>query len=101
MSQEVQIKTTPDYKYAKLILGILFDIIGLLSYLIPGAAEAFDIIWAPIAAFLISVMYKGTVGKVAASVAFIEEIVPGFTDFIPTFTITWFYEYHLSNKYKK
>ncbi len=103
MSKELQVEVKPksDYKYAKLFLGILFDIIGLLSYLIPGAAEAIDIVWAPIGAFLISIMYKGTVGKVGAVVGFLEEIIPGFTDFIPTFTLIWIYEYRISNKFKK
>jgi len=37
-------------------------------------------------------MYKGTEGKVAGVISFIEEIVPGL-DIIPTFTIMWFYTY--------
>ena len=37
-------------------------------------------------------MYKGTIGKLAGVFGFIEELVP-FIDFVPTFTITWFYTY--------
>ena len=37
-------------------------------------------------------MYKGTKGKIAGVVSFIEEAIPGF-DIIPTFTIMWFLTY--------
>ncbi|MCB0469541.1 MAG: hypothetical protein KDC51_02705, partial [Flavobacteriaceae bacterium] len=48
--------------------------------------------WAPLSGYLMSRMYKGTEGKVAGVISFIEEIVPGL-DIIPTFTIMWFYTY--------
>jgi hypothetical protein len=44
-------------------------------------------------------MYKGTVGKVAGFIGTLEELIP-FTDIIPTFTITWFYEYFQDKKNK-
>mgnify|MGYP000043250089 FL=1 len=44
------------------------------------------------AAYLMTRMYKGTAGKVGGVITFIEEIVP-FTDFIPSFTLMWFYNY--------
>lgn len=99
MSNEIQIEKTSssDYKIAKLILGIVLDLIGMMSYLIPVVAEFTDIIWAPIAAFTLANMYKGSVGKIGGTVAFIEEIVPGL-DFIPTFTLTWIYEYYIARK---
>lgn len=101
MSNEVQIQTKvkDSANIGKLILGIIFDLIGMASYLLPVIAEVTDIIWAPIAAFTLSMMYKGSIGKIGGIVAFIEEIVPGL-DFIPTFTITWFYEY-FTNKNPK
>jgi len=37
-------------------------------------------------------MYKGTIGKVGGVITFIEEILP-FSDFLPTFTLTWIYKY--------
>lgn len=77
-------------KYGKLILCLLLDFIGYLSYVVPFFGEFSDVIWAPLAAFLISIMFKGTIGKVGGVVTFIEEIMPGL-DFIPTFTITWVY----------
>lgn len=78
-------------KNKKLALSILFDIVGMLTFL--------DIIWAPASAYLMSKMYKGTKGKVAGVVSFIEEAIPGF-DIIPTFTIMWFLTYVFSKAEK-
>lgn len=101
MSNEIQIqtKTKQSASTGKLILGIIFDLIGMASYLLPVVAEVTDIIWAPIAAFSLSMMYKGSIGKIGGIVAFIEEIVPGL-DFIPTFTLTWLYEYFTNRNLK-
>lgn len=87
-----EIQNATDYKYEKLFLGILFDFIGMLSYIFPFVGESFDIVWAPISGILLSKMYKGNLGKVAGFFAFLEEIIP-FTDIIPTFTITWIYTF--------
>jgi hypothetical protein len=91
-TNKVLAKKQTSNKTAKLILGILFDFIGMLSYLIPGIAETLDIVWAPISGFLLVAMYKGCTGKVAGIIGFLEEILP-FTDVIPTFTLTWIYQY--------
>ena len=103
MTKDIQVeaitKTKKQATSSKLIFGILFDLIGMLSYAVPVLAEITDIIWAPIAAFTLSMMYKGSVGKIGGIVAFIEEIVPGL-DFIPTFTLTWLYEYYQDKKNK-
>jgi hypothetical protein len=100
MSQVIKAESKPksDHKTGKLILSILFDAIGMMSYIVPGFAEITDIIWAPIGAFVLSTMYKGSVGKIGAAVEFVEEIIPGL-DFIPTFTLTWFYEYYIAKKH--
>lgn len=79
-------------KIKKLVLGILFDLIGMVSFSIPAIGEFSDVIWAPLAGFLMAKMYEGRVGKTAAILTFVEEIIP-FTDFIPSFTITWIYTY--------
>ena len=67
-------------------LCILIDAIGVLSYFIPGIGEWVDTVWAPISAYLFSLLFGGTKGVV---IAFLEEALP-FTDIIPTFTITYF-----------
>ncbi len=79
-------------KTSKLILSLLFDGIGMLSYVLPIFAEVTDLVWAPISGILLMTMYRGTIGKLAGFFGFIEEWVP-FIDFVPTFTITWFYTY--------
>ena len=84
-------------KSRNLILGILFDIIGMLSFTVPFLGEFSDVVWAPIAGYLMTWMYKGTVGKIGGVVTFLEEILP-FSDFIPTFTLTWIYSYLIKNK---
>lgn len=75
-----------------LLLSLLFDAIGMLSYTIPFIGDFGDVVWAPIAAWLMTRLYKGKIGKAAGVVTFVEEIVPGL-DFMPTFTIMWLYTY--------
>ena len=83
--------------YRNLILGIAFDAIGMLSFAIPFVGEFSDVVWAPLAGYLMTRMYKGTVGKVGGIITFIEEALP-FTDVIPTFTLTWIYTYLIKGK---
>lgn len=94
MNKEIPVLNSKkkDNKYTKLFLGIIFDLIGMISYLIPGIGETIDVIWAPISGFLLMKMYKGKTGKIAGIIGFIEEAVP-FLDVIPTFTLTWIYTY--------
>lgn len=84
-------------KYKKLALSILFDAMGYISFIIPGIGEFTDIIWAPASAYLMTKLYKGKVGKIAAAVSFIEEAMPGL-DVIPTFTLMWLYSYVFKSK---
>lgn len=86
-----------DPKYRNLLLGLLFDGIGMLSFAIPGIGEFSDVIWAPIAGWLMTRLYKGRVGQAAGLIAFTEELIPGM-DIVPTFTLTWIYTYLLSKK---
>ena len=95
MTQEPIIKTPVPAKNNKgtmLVLSLLFDFIGMVSYFVPVFAEVTDLVWAPISGILLMTMYKGTIGKLAGVFGFIEELLP-FVDVIPTFTITWFYTY--------
>ena len=72
----------------KLMIGLLFDLIGMISYVFPIV----DVVWAPLSAFLMVKMYKGNIGKVAGVISFLEEAIPGL-DFFPSFTLTWCYVY--------
>jgi hypothetical protein len=81
-----------DHKYKKLLISILLDGVGMISFIIPGIGEFTDIIWAPIAAFLILKLYNGTFAKVASLISFSEEVGFFGTDLLPTFTFSWIYE---------
>lgn len=83
-----------DKKYQDLVLGLLFDGIGMLSFAVPFIGDFSDVIWAPLAGWLMTRLYKGKVGQAAGVFTFIEEIIPGL-DVIPTFTIMWIYTYVL------
>ena len=81
-------KNKPNYK--KLAISILLDFIGMLSFVIPFVGEFGDVVWAPLSGWIMTRMYKGTTGKIAGAVTFIEEILPG-VDIIPSFTLMWIY----------
>lgn len=84
-------------KYLLFVLGLAFDFIGILTYIIPGATELFDVAWAPIAGSLYFMMYGGMLGALGGFFTFLEELFV-FTDFIPSFTITWFYKYGIKGE---
>jgi hypothetical protein len=71
---------------------ILMDAIGCATYILPGIGEFGDIIWAPISAIIFYKTFGGWKGAFGSVFNFIEEILPG-TDFIPSFTIMWFWKY--------
>ena len=96
MAEQVSVSAVNN-KTRDRVLGILFDTIGMLSFSVPLIGEFSDVIWAPFAGFLMTWMYKGTVGKVGGVVTFLEEILP-FSDFIPTFTLTWIYNFIIRDK---
>lgn len=75
-----------------LILAIIFDAVGMLTYLIPGWAEVFDLVWAPIAGLANMLMFGGWVGILGGLGTFAEELLP-ITDFIPSFLIMWFVKF--------
>jgi hypothetical protein len=66
------------------------DLLGSATYLLPGLGEWFDILWAPVSAMLFFYRFGGKVGRIGSIINFAEEILP-FTDFVPTFTIAYFY----------
>ena len=86
-----------DKKKKYLLYGLLFDGIGMLSFMVPGLGEFTDLIWAPIAGWLMTRMYKGRIGQIAGVVAFLEELLPGL-DWIPSFTIMWVYTFLIKGK---
>ena len=82
----------------KLLLALFFDAIGMLSFTIPFIGEFSDVVWAPLSGYLMTQMYKGRLGRVAGVIEFAEEFLP-FTDYLPTFTLTWIYYYKIKKLY--
>jgi hypothetical protein len=80
-------------KSTKLLLSICFDLLGFVSYLIP----LFDVIWAPLSSYMMTQLYGGKKGLLAAVFVFIEEALP-LSDVIPSFSIMWFYSYYLDKE---
>lgn len=87
-------------KTTMLILSIVFDMVGILTYIIPGLGEGFDLAWAPIAGFALYIMYGGFLGVFGGMFVFLEELIP-FTDIIPGFLIMWLVKYVLLAKKSK
>jgi hypothetical protein len=80
-------------KTKKLALSLVFDALGYVSFVFPP----FDFIWAPASAWLMTKLYKGRKGKIAAAISFVEEALP-MLDIIPTFTLMWLYTFVFSSK---
>jgi hypothetical protein len=68
------------------------DLIGYMSYAIPGLGEFADIIWAPVSGLIFYFTFGGWRGAFGGIFNFAEELLPGL-DFIPSFTIMWVMQY--------
>ncbi|MBT8244143.1 MAG: hypothetical protein HKP48_09585 [Winogradskyella sp.] len=86
-------------KYLKLLLSLLLDAMGYVSFVILGIGEFSDIVWAPLSGFIMTKLYKGKQGRIAGVISFVEEAFP-FSDVVPTFTLMWIYTYLLKSKKK-
>lgn len=69
-------------KYVKLLASLAIDAFGFVAI---GLTEFGDLIWAPLSALLIGVLYHR---DLYTFMGFAEEILPG-TDIVPTATIAW------------
>ena len=69
---------------------LIMDLLGSATFLLPGLGEWFDILWALVSAMLFFNSFGGKVGRIGSIINFAEEMLP-FTDFVPTFTIAYFY----------
>lgn len=75
------------------------DIVGYASFAIPVFGEFSDILWAPLSGFIFFKIFGGKRGIYGGLFSFAEEILP-FSDFIPTFSIVWIWEF-LRNRNQK
>ena len=80
-----------------LLFCVVMDLVGYASYAIPGLGEFADIIWAPVSGIIFYVTFGGWRGAFGGLFNFVEELLPG-TDFIPSFTIIWFFQYAAGKK---
>lgn len=86
--------TLPSLKFC-----LFMDLVGLTTYILPAMGEWADLLWAPISGYIFMKTFSGMTGKVGGFIALLEEILP-FTDFIPTYTIGYFYTKHKMKKKK-
>jgi hypothetical protein len=96
-NEQIPTKSLNKKSNPTLIFCIIMDIIGLVSYFIPGIGEGFDFLWAPISAFIFYRSFKGSVGKIGSIVNFVEEVLP-FIDFVPTFTLGYLYNFYFKKE---
>ncbi len=76
---------------------ILLDVIGMASLFFPVVGEVTDLVWGPLSAVLLFVMFKRQKLIGLSFVELVEEVLP-LTDILPTFTIAWFVN---NNRVKK
>lgn len=89
-------------KAQEFIGSIIIDLIGLLSYLLPGIGESTDIATAPLNLAWIYGMFDDdgevTTGEGALSAfGLVEEAAP-FIDIIPSATIAWYYKWYMTRE---
>ncbi len=68
------------------------DAVGYATYTFPFLGEFGDLIWAPISALIFFRTFGGWKGAFGSAFNFVEELLP-WTDFVPSFTIMWAWNY--------
>ena len=68
------------------------DLIGYATFALPFLGEFADVLWAPFSAYIFYKTFGGWKGAFGSVFNFVEEILP-FTDFIPSFSIMWVWQY--------
>lgn len=97
MAHDEVIRRFEERKSRHLTYSILLDLGGMATYLLPFLGEGFDIIYAPFYGIAIFAMYRMRAASAAIGGVggFVEEILPLATDWIPTASIMWAYNYIL------
>ena len=75
-----------------LLFCLLMDAAGYATYAVPFLGEFADVIWAPVSAVIFYRTFGGWRGSFGSLFNFAEELLPG-TDFVPSFTIMWLWNY--------
>lgn len=72
---------------------LMLDVLGALTYIIPGLGEFADVIYAPVQGMFAWRMFGGeTWGMMWTVIAMGEELLP-FVDIFPSMTIGWVIKY--------
>lgn len=98
MTDDEILKRFAQRKSKHLVNSILLDLGGMASYLLPFLGEGFDFIYAPFYGIAIFSMYRMRAASAAIGgmAGFVEEIIPMASDWIPTASIMWAYNYVLN-----
>lgn len=76
---------------------LAMDAVGYATYAFPFLGEFGDLIWAPISALIFFRTFGGWKGAFGSAFNFVEELLP-WTDFVPSFTIMWVWNYFTRKK---
>ena len=80
-----------------LLFCLAMDAVGYATYAFPFLGEFGDLIWAPISALIFFRTFGGWKGAFGSVFNFFEELLPG-TDFVPSFTLMWAWNYFSRKK---
>jgi len=80
-----------------LLFCLAMDAVGYATYAVPFLGEFADIIWAPLSALIFFRTFGGWKGAFGSVFNFAEELLPG-TDFVPSFTLMWAWNYFAVKK---
>lgn len=99
MNKNKALKEFNSKKTTHLILSVVLDVMGMSTYLIPVLGEFGDLLFAPIYALSIFIMYRKNMltAIVGGGVGFVEELLPA-TDIVPTALLMWTYTYVLNKE---
>lgn len=80
-----------------LLFCLVMDAVGYATYAIPFLGEFADVLWAPLSAFIFFRSFGGLKGTFGSLFNFAEELLP-WTDFVPSFTLMWVWNYFSRKK---
>lgn len=89
--------TTSPSKLPALWFCLLMDAIGYVSYAFPGIGESIDLVWGPVSGIIFYLAFGTWKGIALGVFNAAEELLPGL-DFIPTFTLYYFWVSHQRKK---
>lgn len=80
-----------------LLFCLVMDAVGYTTYAVPFLGEFADVLWAPVSAVIFYRTFGGLKGTFGSLFNFAEELLP-WTDFVPSFTLMWVWNYFSRKK---